>query len=618
MKTIKNRKWQKKCLSCVCCGVLLSGVSGVYAAESDTADYTLDQVVVTATKTKKPVKEVTASVTVITSAMIQNSTATTVTELLSTVPGVATNGRGSLGIPGSISMRGLNGGGGSAKVQVLMDGRPLNMGFGTAIDWNTIPLENIERIEVVRGPSSALYGGNGLSGTINIITKKSAGQDHTYFDTSVGSFGTQQSSFVQEGKSGNTNYIITGDYGKSDGYVPHSDYEGHNFTARFDTDSDWIFRSGYNTYNQTNFNLNTKTYPLGYDFTNSEAYYFDVEKKFTNDNVDTSVRAYYNHANPITTLTSGKTYSNWDNTLQGIALQQDLKLAKQHTLTWGTEYQSAAANDTEDITAKNVKNYGYNTYALFLQDDRHLTARLLLNMGGRYDHNSTYGGQFSPKFGLAYDVAADTTLKLNIAKAFKAPSLSDLNTNPNLKPTTEWSYEIGVDKQFNPLTKGSIVFYKMDTENNIIKGNNVTATNVNMHPKGVELTLERKIDEHVDYYANYTYLDDGDLSFYASRHKASGGINYTNGALKINLSESYVGSTWDGDAIYTSGANVGAAASRNLLAAYLLTNIKLSYQFNQNYKMSVGLENLFNRKYVNWQNLPMPGRAITCSLSAKF
>jgi len=162
----------KKILSRLLVLSLLS-VASLPAWADESAEFNLDQVVVTATKTEKSIKEVSSSVSVITEEMMKNSNAKNVADLLTMLPGVKIQSTGNLGGDRGISMRGINGGPGSQKVLLLLDGRPANSAYESGINWNTVPLENIERIEVIRGPVSALYGANAITGVVNIITKKS-------------------------------------------------------------------------------------------------------------------------------------------------------------------------------------------------------------------------------------------------------------------------------------------------------------------------------------------------------------------------------------------------------------------------------------------------------------
>lgn len=634
-----REKSSRRYLPYLCGALMIIASPGAWAADNVSDEYTFDEVVVTATKIAQPQKEVTSSVSVITQEMIRNSTAQTVAEILPTVPGVAIQSYGGLGAKQGISIRGLNGGAESQKMLILVDGRPANGAFKGSITWNTIPLSNIERIEVVRGPASVLYGDNALGGAINIITKKPE-KDRSTVSTSYGSWGTKTMSLYQEGKSGNVGYTFTADYGNTDGFRPHSDYEGSNFTSRFDIGNNLIIRSGYTKFDRSDpgtsgIPSSNTTYYKDYTQDQVEAYYFDVQKNFKLADLPSQVRVFYNETDtddienlPNSIGSKNKSgvwglYQRLKDKETGFELQQNVINTDKQTVLWGYDYRRLSANNTDYAKNNSVgvqNTYKANTYAFYLEDNKQLSKKLRMDLGGRYDHHSAYGGQFNPKFGMAYQAQADTTIKLNISRAFKAPSMNDLyygsSANPDLKPQRMWSYELGVDKQFTPTSKASIVFYKENVEDMIVgrrqsSGGTIRENASSMRPKGVEMEWVRQLSNKYDYFVNYTYLDAGLMTFYSSRHKANLGVNYKYGPWKASLMEEYVGSTWDNDAI-------NAKVPRQLLDAYLLTNLKLTYSPRPQYEWSLGIENLFNRSYEQFDYEPMPGRAYTLTLTSHF
>ena len=148
-------------MSALICGNVLLGGNAVFAEEVH--EYDLDAMVVTATRTMKQIQEVPSSVSVVTAKDIEERNITSVPEALQTLPGVYK----SQAIQGGIQLRGF----GSGDILVLVDGLQMNYPFNSTVDWEMIPVENIERIEVVRGAGSSLYGGHAVGGVVNIITK---------------------------------------------------------------------------------------------------------------------------------------------------------------------------------------------------------------------------------------------------------------------------------------------------------------------------------------------------------------------------------------------------------------------------------------------------------------
>lgn len=633
MKT--NRAVLKRHILCSLSLLLLASPGNGFAEESESA-YLLDEVVVTANRRETPQKEVTSTVSVITREMIDNSTAASVQELLGTVPGVALYGYGGLGNKNAVSIRGIDGGGSSQKMLLLIDGRPANYAMQGGIDWNTIPLANIERIEVLRGPVSVLYGDNSLGGAVNIITKKYT-KDQTIIETGYGSFETFTTSLIQQGRLDKGNYIFTANYGKTDGFREHTDYEGNNFAVRLNFDNGVSFGSGYTKYDRTNpgtvgvpKDANNKDYE-NWQYDSAEGYYFDLSREMKSGAHTTKISTYYNLLDSTNIREKTKkvggvnTFTGlWElnNDIKehtfGIQLNQNITVSDKQRVSWGMDYRFMGAQVFEIKSSPQRGDFSAEESAIYVQNSRKLADKLTMDIGGRYDYHSDYGSQFNPKFGLAYAADKMTTVKLNIARAFKAPTLNDLygdNGNPDLRPTKSWDYELGVERRFDDRTKGSITFYRAEVEDLIVgKSRSGLDKKVNlddMRPQGVELELARQINNHVGFFANYTYLDVADMTRRASKHKGNVGVNYKNGAFKASLYEQYVGTSHEEDLrAYPDAEKVGA---------YALTNLKFVYEPEKSdYTYAFAVHNLFDKDYENYLNHPMPGRAYTFTVKKKF
>lgn len=586
------------------------------AAEEGALEFSLEQMVVTATKTEKSLKEVAASVSVITPEMIWDSSAKSLADLLPLLPGGSIETRGSLGGISGISIRGLNGGPGSQKILLLLDGRPANFAYSGDINWNSIPLENVERVEVIRGPASALYGANALGGVINVITKKPT-KNTTTLKTQGGTNDTQIYSLLHMGKEDKLAYVVTLGSGKSDGHRPNGDYEDKDYTLKLDyainPTTNLIFNSGY--HQEDRGVAGSKTTPEKYYRDNIQNNYVDLEMQSRQENKTNKIRFYQNNSQSESTKSGSSTIlsSSMKDSNIGLMLQQDINLSDRQTLTWGVEYQKQEA--TERL--KNEK-YDAEMVDLYLQNDQKISPRLNLNLGARLDHHSAFGNQVSPKLGLVYQAGVDTLVRVNVAKAFKAPSLADLYStsssglgDPNLKPIELWNYELGLEKQFSPATVGKVVFFKSNGKNMIINERQSDGTrkkkNVgNIKPRGFEVELNSKLSSNLDVFANYTYLDVGDMTYLASRDRYNLGLRYKKGPFKANLTQQYIGSSYARD------------YHQMPIDGYSLTNLNLSYTPNSNLELALGVDNLFDKEYEVYKDYPMPGRVVTGSLSLKF
>ena len=171
-------------MSALICGNVLWGGTTVLADEVQ--EYELDEMVVTATRTMKQIQEVPSSVSVVTAKEIEDRNVTSVQEALQYMPGVYMDQTAQ----GGISLRGF----GSTNVLVLVDGLQMNDTYQGAVNFNSIPVENIERIEVVRGAGSSIYGGHAVGGVINITTKEAKAGTHIDAAVSYGSYKTWKKS----------------------------------------------------------------------------------------------------------------------------------------------------------------------------------------------------------------------------------------------------------------------------------------------------------------------------------------------------------------------------------------------------------------------------------------
>lgn len=206
------RKPHKLTLMTALTSLLLSN-SAVAATAEETKQFDLDTVVVTATKTEKSIKDVPAAVTVITAEDMKKSNVRTLSDALRNVPGLYIKEQS--GMKGTkISIRGLS----QNRVLFLQDGMPLNNGYTGGPQWSGIPIDSIERVEIIRGPFSALYGSSAMGGVVNIITKEAA-KPETTVTAGTGTNGTHSQTFSHNGVEGKLEYYLNYSKNDTDGYI---------------------------------------------------------------------------------------------------------------------------------------------------------------------------------------------------------------------------------------------------------------------------------------------------------------------------------------------------------------------------------------------------------------
>ena len=185
---------------------------------------TMEEVVVTATRDTQETRKVPANVTVITAEEIKNSGATTIVEVLENIESVQFRSYSGSASQAYIDIRGIGGDNPYGKTLIMLDGRRLNRTDMASIDWMEIPLNTIEKIEIVRGSGSVLYGDAAISGVINIITKKGQGEPKFNVSVIAGSYGLNDERASVSGATGKWTYAVNGENNFDFGYRERSKY----------------------------------------------------------------------------------------------------------------------------------------------------------------------------------------------------------------------------------------------------------------------------------------------------------------------------------------------------------------------------------------------------------
>jgi len=473
--------------------------------EEATEKLELEEVVVTATRRPTKLENAPAVVNVITEEEIGKLPWANVSELLENEVGIRTDqpqGMGSV-TPQSITMRGIS----STKRSLLMvDGQVWNSGFTDYFQFSEIPVEAIKRIEVVRGPFSALYGSNAMGGIIHIITKDGWGQK------------PQASGFARFGNFSRreTGETVGGSYGgKASFFTSHSTYHTDNYYLNDERDD--IFDTRNREHRHDRFHLHGRAmltddlemHLSGGRFTGRTG--FGMAENLGFENEMDAESAYLNarcnwYASPTAEVFFGLDRLEQDRHYTGETLTSitfppfpppipnfnyepsinksgfertraqvgmNLDLAPNNTLTVGAEYRwvhgfkEIVQRDTGQLLqvlnrAGSSLSEREGNYALYAQDDWWLVEDTLeMILGARYDHYEAFGGELSPKGSLIYHYSDDGRVKLSAGKAFRAPSFSSRQTppwtmapfltyvgNPDLEPETSWSYELSLEKEF--------------------------------------------------------------------------------------------------------------------------------------------------------------------------
>jgi len=606
-----------------------------------TDKFNLGQVVVTATKTERMVKNVSSTVTVITKDEIAKSSAKAVIDIIKQVPGVYAYDQYGAGVEGHISMRGFAPYG-SERVLIMVDGVPLNSGNDGYVQQSRLPaLENIERIEVVKGPSSALYGPFAMGGVINIITQK--GPEKTFAETNIGfgRFNERKYRVKTGGTSGNLNFRIGAGYRGGDGYRDNTGFIKRDIQGKFSLDVD-------ETSNLV-FDFDAQSSNVEYAGGLTEAQYNEDRKQAkspsSGDLESHRISLIYNKdINEFNRIKAQVFTTRYDYDYPGsYHYKADID-------GWGGELQYTlfhplAGMENSFIIGTSLKldeidySYYYGTtlrtddntkplyWGVYVQDELTPFEPLTLTLGGRfdraeYDYNVFYDykgatdrsksfDEFSPKFGVLYRLTEDVSLYGNIGKAFMPPSAYRMFTskyrNPDLTPETAWNYEIGIKTLLFEKLSVQVAGYLMDVEDEIYKGSDDVYHNTGKtRHKGIESELSLYLLEGLSVFSNLTFQEAkftdytvGSTSYddkwlpHAPKRIIAYGLKY----------EHPIGITYSISGNYRSDAYSNDADTYKIPARTIWdTRIDYEHDFKcLKIGLYAGIMNLFDKKYYDYR-----------------
>jgi outer membrane cobalamin receptor len=603
----------------------------------------LGVIVITPTRGPRMVKDLPTNVSVITREEIAKSGAQNVEEVLKNILGVDVRRYGTLGAPSYISLRGCD----AYQTLVMVDGRSINSISDGIADLNQVPINNIERIEVVRGPASALYGANALGGVVNIITRE-AKEEKVTFDVNVsgGSFGTQISQLNFGTKDTNVKTYFTASKNICDGWRENSGCNSDNFTGRLTYDAgrtgNFEFRGGYYSGNLGLPGPNYKIDPVTgerimldekeasdpSENQEDEKKYGVLEYSNIGENSKLLLRVYGSNDQMTDRDPLSSSDVLYENTTQGGAVQLDTL----YGITLGMDIHQDKYRQTDEITSETMISKRNSNSSIFAQEVLSFKP-FTATMGVRYDYHSVYGGQIDPRLSLVCQPGEILKLSFNVGRAFRAPTFSDLyqpyavypgysaEGNPNLKPETALAYDLGSEFHLSNHFLWRGTFFHTDIKDLIEWATNpagifIPSNVAKAYTQGIEVEFIHQITQRLSQSANYTYLYSAgeeenenryEIAPYKPQNRVNWRINYShNSGLNIGLGAEYVGEQWS-----------GAGRTGDRLPAYLLFNLRIAQKI-RSLEAYITLDNIFDRKYETVFGYPMPGRTIMAGISWKL
>ena len=636
-------------LSMVICSIVLAGIS--IASETTI----MDEVVVTATKTKELRKNIPNSVILVDDLDIKESPATSVGDLLGSETGVDWRTRGDYGgAAQEIHIRGM----GADGTQVLVNGVIINSpSLGTA-DVGKIPMNNIEKIEVVKGSGSVLYGSGAMSGIVNIITK-SPKKDQTDFKITTGYGSENQYKISAEHGMyflGDLGYYMTANTTETDGFRDNADFDQKDVSLKFVLDKgeklnislygDYIDREsgrpgpeppagttlftvgGIPVYNadsasllneqketDKHFVLNIKSQPFEWLGLNIQTDYTDMESN--------NYSRYYSAWTPGNLPGSSSIVGN---EIFGAETNAEITLLQDTTFLAGIQYK----NYDWENTSITLDGFGNASSQLKGDDDLHTTGifgevqyrpneYIKGTIGVRHEDHSTFGTEVLPRYGLIINPSKTTTLKFNTGKHFKAPTPNDLfwphedwgfgmgaEGNADLKPETGWHTDASIEQMLaeNRIFI-SLTYFKWDIDDKIAwtPDSNFFYRPDNLseyEADGWEIGTKIKPLDNMTISLDYTYTD--------AQEQTQGGVKRkarytTENLFKAALTYWFdfgldvtgiIRYTDDRPAVYASDTDT---APQETLSDYWTIDMKANQQIGEHWALSCQLNNLLDEGY---------------------
>ena len=598
-------------------GCLMSAVSLQAQTSKDSTkvarSYAINEVVVTGTRSETDVRHLPMTVSVVGRPQLEASQQTSVLPVLnSQVPGFFSTSRGVMGYgvatgaSGQMSLRGIGGpaqaGLPTTGLLVLIDGHPQYMGLMGHPIADAYQTMMAERVEVLRGPASVLYGSNAMGGVINIVTRKMQEDGiRTNINIGAGSYGSVQTEATNRIRKGRFSSTVTASYNRTDGHRADMAFEQYGGYAK-----------------------------LGYDFTDNWKVWGDVNvTRFNATNPGSVMKPYIDNDQRITRgmtsfvlenhyeKTSGALsfFYNWgdhwindgyqpggeplqyrfnsNDQMLGVSWYQSIQLFQGNRLTVGADYfhfGGEAWNQFFDGHRETSADKSLNEVAGYVDFRQDIAAWLTLDAGARVDYHSQTGTEFIPQVGLAFHLPENAEIKAMASKGFRNPTIREMYMfppqNPDLTPEKLWNYELSFSQRLmdNRLSYGLNVFY-INGENLIIRLPNPNGSGMlnqnsgEIENWGAEANVGYQFNSVWSVMANYSWLHMEHPLVAAPEHKLSTGIQYVKGLytdLDAATKENFV--LWDMQ---------GSFKATNYLSFYVRGENLLAqrYEINAGYPM---------------------------------
>jgi len=622
--------------------VTTNSIAFSQSKDSLSSNNTLNEVIVTANKIEQKQSTTGKVVTIISAAQLDAQSGKTIAQVLNEQAGLQLPGSlSNLGTVPSIYIRGAS----SGRTLILIDGAPVGdpSMISNEFDLNLIPLNQIERIEILKGSQSTMYGSDAIGGVINIITKKKTSSWLTG-GLSYGTYGNKKSNFQINGSSKKINYLVGWDNQQADGFSSAYDL---NKTNTFDKDgyknNSLFAKLQYDINPHWNAQLTTKktSYSADIDY---GAFKDDKDNRFNNATTmsgliikykkeQTSFQFQYQYT------TQDRSYLNDSNDRQYLIYENNQykgsthfadmfysnRLAKNVQWIIGSDFRYGSYNQTYESISdwgpynehfKDTFQFQNALYGSLLINNT--SKAFLLELGTRFNNHSRYGSNQTFTISPSYLISKNWRAIANLSSGFKAPSLYQISYNDQLKAETSINSEIGVEYNSQPLYARAVLFNRQI--NNGIDYNYIDFNFFNFIKQkvnGLELELTHRINSKNQFSINYTLLNGKETNQNRITNADTITYNYLLKRPKHVFNFQYqvkLDNKWDAQltARYISKRfDVGGYGTADVvLDYYTLLNAHLSYQYSKRFQLYADAQNILNDHFQEINGYNTMGRTI--------
>ena len=596
--------------------VNLSIATALFIATNTYAEDDLGMITISsATKSTQSLQNVTSNVEVISNIELEEKHVQTVSEALNSLAGISISGNGGLGQRDSLFIRGVD----TKRILILVDGIRYNEPTGlSGAPLAQLMIDDVERIEVVKGAQSGIWGADASGGVVNIITKKAKDGVHGSLLAEAGSFNTKKYNASLSAKKGKYSFKIDANKITTDGYSAYepkqgsADYGKRGKDLGLEKDGyenmTYTLQSAVNLTDNDTVDLLYKNIDAQYDYDSSTGDNL-INKSFINHYFKA---LNYTHTVDNYSMKLTASQSRFDrkqdtfyaqSKVNEFSLQNDIKYNSEDIFIFGLNKQNF--EDTEN-------KQKYQTSALFISNLNKFD-KLVLSETLRYDNNNAFDEKVTGKFGVKYNFQEEFYLSTNYGTAYNAPTLGNLSYTSTLKPETTKSYDISV--YFN---KFKATYFRSDITDMIqyVAGSwpNTAYENLSGKSKlkGYEFEYKNDIMQDTFISLNYVLLDarnnnDEKLARRAKKSFKASIDYYGFDKLHLGLNAQYVGTRYDKD------DEAGAQTGR-----YTIANVVANYDITKNLKIYGKVDNITDKYYQTSDGYATSARAYYAGVKVSF